>query len=218
MSYSCLEELQVDLDLHIPDKTSILSKTGCKYKDGWLIVTDDGICHLFDKDSNLDDIKKVTQLEEKHIRKDITKIVIPDSVKYIKNHTFMYDNKLMSVTIPNSMTDIERGVFFGCNSLMSITLGHDVKSIGEYAFFNCSSLTSITIPNGVKSIRECAFFDCSNLMSMTIPDSVTSIKYGAFNGCDKLTNLTFKGKTLEQVKEMKCYPWKIEDESIIRVK
>lgn len=195
MSYSCLEELQVDLDLHVPDKTSILSKAGCKYKDGWLIVTDDGKCHLFDSDGNLDDIKKVTQLEEKHIRKDITKIVIPDSVRYIKNHTFMYDNKLMSVTIPNLMTNIERGVFFGCNSLMSITLGHGVKSIGEYAFFNCSSL-----------------------MSMTIPDSITNIKYGTFNGCDKLTNLTFKGKTLEQVKKMKCYPWKIEDESIIRVK
>ena len=73
MSYSCLEELQVDLDLHMPDKTLVLSKAGCKYKNGWLVITDDGICRLFDRDGNPDDVKKVTQLEEKHIRKDIKK-------------------------------------------------------------------------------------------------------------------------------------------------
>ena len=52
MSYSCLEELQVDLDLHALDKTNVLSNAGSKYDNGWLIVTDDGICHLFDKDGN----------------------------------------------------------------------------------------------------------------------------------------------------------------------
>ena len=49
MSYSCIEELQLDLDLHALDKTEVLSKAGCKYDDGWLIVTDDGICHLLIK-------------------------------------------------------------------------------------------------------------------------------------------------------------------------
>ena len=34
MSYSCLEELQVDLDLRMLDKTVILSNVGCKYKIG----------------------------------------------------------------------------------------------------------------------------------------------------------------------------------------
>ena len=148
MSYFCLEELQVDLDLHMLDKTLVLSKAGRKYDDGWLVVTDDGICHLFDKDGKLDDIKKITQLGEKHIRKDITKIVIPDSVTRIRN----------------------------------------------YAFYNCSGLTSVTIP-----------------------DSVMSIGYQAFEYCNKLTDLRFKGKTLEQVKKMDDYPWRIKDESIIRI-
>ena len=46
MSYSCLEELQVDLDLHTLDKTLVLSKAGRKYNNGWFVVTDDGNCHL----------------------------------------------------------------------------------------------------------------------------------------------------------------------------
>ena len=70
MSYSCLEELQVDLDLHTLDKTPVLSKAGRRYDDGWLVITNNGYCHLFDKDGNLDDIKKITQLKEEHIRKD----------------------------------------------------------------------------------------------------------------------------------------------------
>ena len=217
MSYSCLEELQVDLDLHALDKTSVLSNVGCKYNDGWLVVTDDGICYLFDKDDNPDDIRKIKYLKEKHIRKDITKIVIPDSVRYIKDYTFMYNNKLMSVTIPNSVIDVGRGAFFSCHNLTNVTIGNCVKSIGKYAFFDCSSLMSMTIPNSVKSIRDYVFHSCKNLMSMTIPDSVTSIGYQAFYYCDKLANLIFKGKTLKQIKDMKDYPWGIEDESIVSI-
>ena len=194
MSYSCLEELQVDLDLHMPDKTSILYNAGCQYDDGWLIITDDGICHLFDKDGNPDDITKITQLTEEYIRQDITKIVIPDSVTSIDCAAFCYCINLTSMMIPDSVT-----------------------SIGWSAFSGCINLTNMTIPDSVRNIGNDAFYHCVNLTSVIIPDSVTSIGYGAFYYCDKLANLTFKDKTLEQVKKMKNYPWGIEDESIIRI-
>ena len=176
------------------DKTNILSKVGYQYDEEWLIVTSDGICHLFDKDGNLDDIKKITQLKEKHIRKDITKIVIPDSV-----------------------TSIGYEAFDGCDNLTNVTIPDSVKSIGDYAFYNCYNLTSVTIPDSVTNIGDYVFFGCSCLTNVTIPDSVTSIGSWAFYNCNGLINLTFKGKTLEQVKKIKGYPWGIEDESIIRV-
>ena len=240
MSYSCLEELQVDLDLHNLDKTNILSKIGCQYDKGWFVVTDDGICHLFAKNGNLDNIKKIKQLTEKHIRKDITKIVIPDSVTSIGDYAFEYCSGLTSVMIPDSVTSIGYDAFYGCKGLTSITIPNSVKSIGGAAFCDCYRLMSLTIGNGVMSIGMDAFSYCNRLTNVMIPDSIMSIEHTAFYECIRLTsvmigqgitsiedyafkncwslrNLTFKNKTLEQVKKMKGYPWGIKDESIIHV-
>ena len=130
MSYSCLEELQVDLDLYALDKTVVLSKAGCQCNEGWFIITDDGYCHLFDKDGNLDDIKKIKQLEEKHIRKDITKIVIPNNVTSIGWNAFSSCRGLTSVTIPDSVTSIRSSAFEACVGLTSVTIPDSVTNIG----------------------------------------------------------------------------------------
>ena len=219
MNYSCLEELQVDLDLYALGKINILSKVGCKYKrNNWLIVTDDGICHLFDKDGNLDDIKKVTQLEKKHIiKKNIKKIVIPDSVTSIGSSTFYDCHVLTSVTIGNGVTSIGSSAFENCDGLTSVTIPDSVTSIGSFAFSDCRGLMSVTIPDSVMSIEYYAFDNCNGLTSVTIGNGVTSIGEGSFHDCNNLINLTFKGKTLKQVKKMNNYPWAIKDKSIIQV-
>lgn len=157
MSYSCLEELQVDLDLHALDKTIVLSKTGRRYYDGWFAVTDDGICHLFDEDGNIDDIRKIKQLEEKHIRKDITKIIIPDSVTSIENYVFYNCSSLTNVTIPESVISIGSGAFMNCNGLTSVTIPDSVTSIGEEAFYNCYGLINITFKG--KTLEQIKIMD-----------------------------------------------------------
>ena len=138
MSYSCLEELQVDLDLYALNKTSVLSKVGSKYEDGWFIITDDGICYLFNKDGNLDDIKKVTQLKEKYIREDIKKIIIPGSVTSIGSYAFDGCEDLTSVTIPDSVTSIGSWAFAYCSSLINLTFKgktrEKVQSMKNYPF------------------------------------------------------------------------------------
>ena len=240
MNYSCLEELQLDLDLHMLDKTSVLSKAGCKYDNGWFVITNDGYCHLFDNNGNLDDIKKIKQLEEKHIRKDITKIIIPDSVISIKHSAFYSCSRLKHMTIPNSVMSIGATAFTRCSELVNVTIHDSVTSVGSGAFYDCTNLRNVTIGNGVRSIGQQAFQYCTNLTNVTIPNNVTCIGWGAFshctrlisvtildsmisiggyvfNACNALVNLTLKGKTLEQIKMMKNYPWGIMDESIIQV-
>ena len=193
MSYSCLEELQIDLDLHALDKTSVLSKAGCKYKsragrkykNEWFVVTDDGICHLFDKDGNLDDVKKITQLEEKHIKRDITKIVIPNSITSIKQYAFWGCTWLTSVTIPDSVMSIGSGAFYNCTDLRSVTIDNGVTIIGMGVFEYCKDLTYMTIPDSVTSIGYEAFRGCIGLISVTIGNGITNIRHGAFYTCDK---------------------------------
>ena len=91
-----------------------------------------------------------------------------------------------------------------------------LKKIINYAFFKCTDLKSIVIPDSVKSIGRFAFACYRSLKSIIISDSVKSIGYEAFYCCENLKSLSFKGKTIDQVKAMKNYPFGIKDESIIR--
>lgn len=119
-----------------------------------------------------------------------------DDIKKIKNiesNTFCHDQSLKSIVIPDSVEDIS-----------------------SWAFECCENLESVVIPNSVKYIGYKVFSHCKNLKLIKIPNSVENIAYYVFWNCKSLKSLSFKGKTLKQVKEMKSYPFGIEDESIIR--
>jgi hypothetical protein len=121
-------------------------------------------------------------------RKNITEVVIPDTVTTIGGSAFR-ECGFVSITIPNSVTTIGPEAFSGCSKLASITIPNSVTTIGEGAFNGCGSLASITIPNSVTTIGPEAFRECGKLASITIPNSVTTIGGAAFAGCGSLTSV-----------------------------
>ena len=168
-NHMTFEELKIQLDLNEP--INVLKSIGKQIKDNeWFVVCDDGGCHLFDNDGNNIDIKNIKTLYEELIPKDIKKIIIPNSIKNIKDFVFEW----------------------------------------------CESLTLINIPDLVEHIGNLAFYNCKNLKSIIIPNSIKRIGYNAFYKCKNLKSLTFEGKTIDQVKLMKNYPFGIKDESIIK--
>ena len=101
-------------------------------------------------------------------------------------------------------------------SITKCIIPDSVTSISSWAFSYCKSLTSIIIPDGVTSISSFAFSHCISLTSITIPNSVTYICNTTFYGCNALKEVIFKGKTLEEVKQMDNYQFEIEDENVFK--
>ena len=103
--------------------------------------------------------------------KNITSVVIPDSVIIIGDYVFD-GNKLTSVTIGNSVTTIGNYAFRE-NSLTSLIIGNNVTTIGSYTFC-LNKLSSVVIPDSVTTIGGDAF-SSNNLTSVTIGNGVKAI-------------------------------------------
>jgi hypothetical protein len=123
-------------------------------------------------------------------KKEITGVIIPDSVTAIGSRAFGY-NPLSSVTIPAGVTEIGEAAFAFCNDLnRNITIPASVKSIGRYAFGYCRNVPSITIPANVKVLGEMAFYGWNvlqavNIMGFDSETSADSVWHGSWrNFCD----------------------------------
>ena len=125
----------------------------------------------------------------------LTTVTIPNSVTNVGDSAFSHCGGLTSFIIPNSVKSIGICAFSGCSGLTSLTIGNSVENISYSAFYNCKALTTVTIPNSVTTIGEGAFASCTSLTSLTIPNSVTSIGWGAFQKCHSLISLTVEATT-----------------------
>ncbi len=145
----------------------------------------------------------------------LTNIVIPDSVKEIKDYTFYGCSDLVSVTIPDGVTSIGTCAFNNCTSLESIIIPDSTTVIKSSAFQNTALYNDLlnwkdgvlyignclidaketisgdySIKEGTKAIAYYAFANCSMLTGITIPDGVTGIGDYAFSNCSSLVSVT----------------------------
>ena len=148
--------------------------------------------------------------------RNITKVIIPESVNSIEQAAFVgctnleivdlpdalygigYSafemcTKLNNIVFPDSLSYIESQAFTNCSNLTSIVIPSTIRHIYFGTFSECSSLTTAIISQGTKSIGEYAFSGCTSLSTVTIPDSVTSIEDYAFFRCTNLRSITIPG-------------------------
>lgn len=117
-------------------------------------------------------------------------MTLPDSVEYIGDYAFGYDDCLIHMTIPSSVSGMGKDVFCVCRNLADVTFENTLSAIPADCFANCFSLTGITFPSGVTAINENGFYNCVGLSGITIPDTITEIKRSAFGNCSGLTEIT----------------------------
>ena len=136
------------------------------------------------------------------------KLVIPTSVKEVKDFafdncrsiteleikngdidlgisalSFGYYSSLTTAILPEGLEKIPDSMFDSYSNLTTVKLSAGLKKIGQTAFRGCESLTDITIPEGTEEIGYSAFASCKALKEITIPASMKSIGMGAFNVC-----------------------------------
>ena len=119
----------------------------------------------------------------------LKKVVIPDTVEYIRSEVFSGCESLEEVIFHGGVLEIGRSAFEDCVSLKSIQIPDSVISIDSNAFYNCASLESINIPDSVTSIGSFAFNDCVSLQELSLPASVNRIGGFAFSDCPGLKEL-----------------------------
>lgn len=189
-----------------------------EYADGYYYVSGIGRC----KDTDIVipaeyNGKPVTGIEASAFISNtyITSVVIPDSVKTIKNSAF-YEctalktvvmgsgvtkienaafrgcRSLKSIVIPDSVTELPGMIFYECYSLSDIVLPAKLTSIGKYAFTS-TSLTQIKIPSSVSYIGDYAFSYCNKLARIELPLSIDIVNPCTFSGCTALSSATMQG-------------------------
>ncbi|AMC93717.1 hypothetical protein AOC36_06890 [Erysipelothrix larvae] len=139
------------------------------------------------KDFNYDNNgKMISILGYKGSKKD-GKLVIPSKieglpVEEIGEEAFRESN-FSEIVLPSTLRIIRQSAFESCSKLISMIIPNSVKQIDSSAFCFCKSLESIVFPDGLQEISSdmCKFDDA--LRKVILPDSITAIHWGAFNYC-----------------------------------
>lgn len=92
--------------------------------------------------------------EQEQQHRTITKITLPDTIRFIGRSAFSKMSSLKEINIPESVCEIDGYAFYGCSSLEKLTIPATVETIGEYVFTNCSKLT-ICCPKESKAEVYC---------------------------------------------------------------
>ena len=142
---------------------------------------------------------------------NITSVIIPDTINYIENFAFAFNNLLTYITIPESVTNSGTAPFFN-SGLTSAIIPENFKGDGTFNnsklktivipsgaslrmnSFSDNILTDVVIMDGITSIEQSLFIN-NDFTSIEVPTTINDIKTDAFSGCENLTEIVVRGKS-----------------------
>ncbi len=138
---------------------------------------------------------------------NLTKLVLPETVKTIGTYAFSGCTELTEFTIPASVTYIGDSIFYGNENMTTLYYNATVSkydiirssaitkvvfngiNVPEKACYNCTNIKEITFGSNVTEIKEWAFYYCRGLTKIEISEGVISIGDRAFYYSDNLTEV-----------------------------
>ncbi len=114
---------------------------------------------------------------------------------------------ITSVVLPDSVLVIGKDAFFGCRGITSLTLGEDLVFLGDLAFSGCNAITDARLPvaalsevylgkvetltvTGEGELPYRLLAPCSRLRDIRIGAGVSYIETNAFTSATKLASIT----------------------------
>lgn len=152
---------------------------------------------------------KVVAIGENAFRnRDITEVVLPQTIRVINRNAFtdcrylrsivlneqleavLYEAfrgcmNLQKINFPKSLKRLERGIFQDCFAIKNIDLP-ELSYIPADMFRYCIGLESVSVPYGVKKIGTEAFKECRNLKFVLRND--IEVGHKAFYNCASVKN------------------------------
>ena len=120
--------------------------------------------------------------------KKLGKVVLPDTVEFIGDYAFS-ESSLTEIVIPSSVKEIRNAAFDDCKQLVKVTLSEGLEKLGAGAFSGCENLPSVAIPEGITTIAKGTFSGCGKLVEVQLPSSVVKIEDTAFRRCESLKEI-----------------------------
>ena len=108
-------------------------------------------------------------LDGEIVPKDVTHVIVDNSVTVIKKRAFFKCFQLVSLIMGDNVKRIEEYAFIYCRALRFIRLSKALKFIGAYAFYHCESLEALFLQSTVKSIGKWAFSVCRSMRLLILP-------------------------------------------------
>lgn len=205
-----------------------------KYDNGYYLGTSDNYHMIFVKvvDKNIKSLSihpNCVYITPESISncKNLTDIVIPESVRYIANFAFLGCLNLRKVEVLSQTTGFDYKIFKGCNNLNNNII-HNGKKIynREVMGFNYKSIIRQTtiydnayymgtkenpylvfiepLNNSIESItlhKEClilaSLYNCKRLKKVKFNDKLLVLGWGAFMGCESLTSITLPSSLIK---------------------
>lgn len=132
----------------------------------------------------------VIQEESMAFHKDITSVIIPDTVTVIEDLAFEDCENLAEIQFSENIKEIGEAAFGNCLKLKEIIIPDSVTKIKQFAFANCEGAEKIVVPGSIKEIPKYAFSGCFSAVEIIISEGVETIGYKSFDGCDSLASVT----------------------------
>eukprot|EP01083_Nonionella_stella_P237860 834053_1 len=111
-------------------------------------------------------------LDKEKVPKDVTHVIVDNSVTIIKKEAFCQCKHLVSIIMGDSVKRIEMAAFHGCDALRFVRLSRTLEYIGAMAFSYCESLEALFLPSTVTSIKVGAFVVCRSLKLLVLPQDI----------------------------------------------
>lgn len=122
------------------------------------------------------------------------------------------------IVIPETVKEIRENAFYLCGNLYSVTFNEGLEKIGNKAFLKCGNIRKLDFPSTLKEIGADAFSYCGSLTALEIPASVEKIDdYAFFSGGSKIKKIVVH-KHIDESKRSYGENWIPTKEGSVREK